>query len=534
MAHSGRRPTLKQTYYRSFLLLIVIPLILVFACAEIVVSYIIRNSAIETIDAFQENIATTLSGDIRASALQLSHFVYDNNGAFLQAAARVAQSSGSGWYEADQAIQRAFRTAMVPSQDILAGAVYMKDEVAVPEEQVRDADWYRQALERPNRVVLGCYDTTRTRVGRTSQQKRQLRKNAAMPVTVVLSGYDEFDLVREAFRLGAYDYLLKADISSSGVAELLTGLREKVFQAAAGTRSADETPDLKPGDYVAALFTVEDFSGAAQRFGDNLRLQLEKPMLELARQLRRLQDRVFVRARTPSCYELYYRARDPMEAEETALSVVRQIQGLWHDFMNLDTAAGVSAVAPLEDVGQAMERCETLCRLASLRGPGGICEQRRYGLGLAWVFPERPDLPEVLEGFASRREREIWLRIALRRAHEVCGSQREKKRKNAIQLAKEFMQDNFTNPELVLKTVADYVGFSEKYFSTRFTRECGCTFINYLNDLRIKRAQDLLRQTDMKIYEVSDAVGYSSVEHFHHMFKKKLGISPKDFRTARK
>lgn len=112
MSYAGRRPTLKQTYYRSFLLLIVIPLILVFACAEIVVSYIIRNSAIETIDAFQENIATTLSGDIRASALQLSHFVYANNGEFIQTAARVAQSSGSGWYEADQAIQRAFRTAM--------------------------------------------------------------------------------------------------------------------------------------------------------------------------------------------------------------------------------------------------------------------------------------------------------------------------------------------------------------------------------------------------------------------------------------
>lgn len=91
------RPTLKRVYYRSFLLLVVIPLILVFVCAEIAVSYIIRNSAIETIDAFQENIATTLSGDIRASALQLSHFVYANNGEFIQTAARVAQSSGSGW-----------------------------------------------------------------------------------------------------------------------------------------------------------------------------------------------------------------------------------------------------------------------------------------------------------------------------------------------------------------------------------------------------------------------------------------------------
>lgn len=182
------RPTLKKVYYRSFLLLVVIPLIFVFVCAEIVVSYIIRNSAIETIDAFQENIATALSGDIRNNALQLSHFVYANDGEFIQTAVQVDQSSGSDWYTADQAMQRAFRTAMVPSQDILVGAfymdetgaVYMKDEVAIPEGQVRDTDWYRRAGEQPNRVVLGCYDTSRTRVVRTSQQDRQMVLVTAM------------------------------------------------------------------------------------------------------------------------------------------------------------------------------------------------------------------------------------------------------------------------------------------------------------------------------------------------------------------
>lgn len=114
-----------------------------------------------------------------------------------------------------------------------------------------------------------------------------------------------------------------------------------------------------------------------------------------------------------------------------------------------------------------------------------------------------------------------------------CDGQRQERRKGAMQRAMEFMQDNFTNPELMLKTVADFVGFSEKYFNSRFTQECGCTFIGYLNDLRIGRAQELLLQTDMKIYEISDAVGYSSVEHFNHMFKKKLCMSPKDFRKTR-
>lgn len=90
-----------------------------------------------------------ISGDIRDNALQLSHFVYANDGEFIQTAVQVDQSSGSDWYTADQAMQKAFRTAMVPSQDILVGAfymdgtgaVYMKDEVAIPEGQVRDTDW---------------------------------------------------------------------------------------------------------------------------------------------------------------------------------------------------------------------------------------------------------------------------------------------------------------------------------------------------------------------------------------------------------
>ena len=188
MAYINRQPTLKRTYYRSFMLMVVIPLALVFVCAEIVISYIIRNSAIETIDAFQENIATALSGDIRDNALQLSHFVYANDGEFIQTAVQVHQSSGSDWYEADQKIQRAFRTAMVPSQDILVGAfymggtgvVYMKDEVAIPEGLIRDASWYQRAKEHPNSVVLGCYDTSRTRVVRISQQNRQMVLVTAM------------------------------------------------------------------------------------------------------------------------------------------------------------------------------------------------------------------------------------------------------------------------------------------------------------------------------------------------------------------
>lgn len=127
MEEKRKSATLTHTYYRSFLLLIVIPMALVFMVAEIVIGYLIRNASIETIDAVQENIATALSKDVRTNALQLTHFVYVNGGEFTQVAAEVHNSTGSAWYEADQLLQRAFRTAMVPSQDIVAGGFYMKD-----------------------------------------------------------------------------------------------------------------------------------------------------------------------------------------------------------------------------------------------------------------------------------------------------------------------------------------------------------------------------------------------------------------------
>lgn len=203
MTYHYSRPTLKRTYYRSFLLLVVIPLILVFVGAEIVVSYIIRSSAVETIDAFQESVATTLNGDIRDNALQLSHFVYANDGEFTHTAVEVHHSSGSSWYLADQRLQQAFRTAMVPSQDILVGAfymkgggaVYMKDNVAIPEEGIRGTEWYRQALQRPNTVMLSCYDTSRTRVAGSSQQEKQLVLVTAMATNTATDKSGEIDVV---------------------------------------------------------------------------------------------------------------------------------------------------------------------------------------------------------------------------------------------------------------------------------------------------------------------------------------------------
>lgn len=114
---------------------------------------------------------------------------------------------------------------------------------------------------------------------------RRLRQSALLLVTVVLSGYDEYELVQEAFRLGAHDYLLKGNLDTASLTAMLTELRRRIF-ADGGTAAAPAAgPQLAPGSYGVAVFAVDDMARQSDRFGGDLKNRLDKPMLELVRQI---------------------------------------------------------------------------------------------------------------------------------------------------------------------------------------------------------------------------------------------------------
>ena len=96
--------------------------------------------------------------------------------------------------------------------------------------------------------------------------------------------------------------------------------------------------------------------------------------------------------------------------------------------------------------------------------------------------------------------------------------------------AKRYIADHYEDAQLSLSMVAEYVGLNEKYFTNRFTKETGETFSGYLKDLRMQKAQELLRTTSFKIYEISEMVGYHNAEHFTRMFKKVNGVSTAQYR----
>lgn len=67
--------SLKQTYYRTFVFLVLVPLLLVFMGAMAVLSYRIRQSSLENISTFQEGLADTLKQETDENSLQMAHFV---------------------------------------------------------------------------------------------------------------------------------------------------------------------------------------------------------------------------------------------------------------------------------------------------------------------------------------------------------------------------------------------------------------------------------------------------------------------------
>lgn len=55
-------------------------------------------------------------------------------------------------------------------------------------------------------------------------------------------------------------------------------------------------------------------------------------------------------------------------------------------------------------------------------------------------------------------------------------------------------------------------------------------FIDYLNNVRIDKAAELLQTSDRKMYQISKAVGYDNPKYFFRIFKKKMGCSPEQYR----
>ena len=97
--------------------------------------------------------------------------------------------------------------------------------------------------------------------------------------------------------------------------------------------------------------------------------------------------------------------------------------------------------------------------------------------------------------------------------------------------AKDYIEKNYSNQNTTLTSVAEYVCLSPNHFSTIFSQECNTTFIEYLTNVRIEHAKQLIKNTDMKGYDIAYDCGFSDPHYFSYIFKKNTGHTPREYKT---
>lgn len=99
-------------------------------------------------------------------------------------------------------------------------------------------------------------------------------------------------------------------------------------------------------------------------------------------------------------------------------------------------------------------------------------------------------------------------------------------------MAMQYIKEHYMDSQLSLMAVCSHLSVSLSYFSTFFKEETGKTFVEYLTQVRMEKAKDLLLNTDRMLYAIAEQVGYENPAYFTVAFKKQTGLGPREFRKS--
>ncbi|WJM08595.1 response regulator [Paenibacillus sp. PK1-4R] len=121
----------------------------------------------------------------------------------------------------------------------------------------------------------------------------------------------------------------------------------------------------------------------------------------------------------------------------------------------------------------------------------------------------------------------------VRTVSDVIQAKRQAKEGNLIDRVIAYLEENMGNAEVGLSSTAAAFYVSSGHLGRLMKKETGQTFVEYLTQLRIKKAEMLLKQTDMKGYEIGEQVGIPDPHYFSVLFKKHIGRSMNEYRNVK-
>lgn len=111
-------------------------------------------------------------------------------------------------------------------------------------------------------------------------------------------------------------------------------------------------------------------------------------------------------------------------------------------------------------------------------------------------------------------------------------TQRAADRHPAVAAMAEYLYDHYAQP-LSLAALADQLGYTPQYLSSLFRKETGMSPNGYIQRLRVERSCRLLAESNRRISEIAQEVGYCDLKHFETIFRRHTNVTPRQFRAGK-
>lgn len=330
---------------------------------------------------------------------------------------------------------------------------------------------------------------------------RRIRRMSSRTKIIILTCIDDLAMVQQAVEMGATGYILKLTAGIEEVARLLHKAKsaldeESIVRSAQGWFDVDVVRQKIWNEYV-----VEHNIGISEfeEYARKTRLCPGSDPLQLL--VFRLPD-----------YERLQNGGDSLAHRRKYIrDMIRNLLAKYpygDCFQHKGGEYGVLYSVPEEAEGLCAEVTQSLSE--ALYQNVGI----RVNCGVSDVEKGYSRLPAMYEHAVRNLEEKEGEGLPLRVAQAV-----------------RYIQENF-HREISLQSVAEKQGISANYLSHMFTRYLNVSFVNYLNNVRVEHSKKLLADPALKIYEVSEQVGFYSPAYFIRVFKNVTGLTPTEFRNG--
>lgn len=320
---------------------------------------------------------------------------------------------------------------------------------------------------------------------------------APYTVVIVISGHDDFEYAQKAIELGVFAYLLKPVKE----ARLLKTIAE-------AKRLLEKNQEQEAYLLWAEEQISKNRETLVSSFLQSLLSSSYEPM-EIS------QEEKYLGITVPDPFSLLL-----MKATQKS-TVMEKLD--WQDSL---------VIFATQEHALALFPASTLC-----------CRIGNNELVLLFEQLDGSECERLMQSLQQRLERQIPADLAWVHAdgegHMAIGdvfshletelAQNEQLPRTLV-LAQTYLNEHYWENAISLSTVAEQVQVTPQHLSRLFKTALNLTFVEYLTILRIQKAIALFKDPEIKIYEVAEAVGYSSQHYFCTAFKRVLHLSPQEYR----